>query len=79
MPHVTIKLYPGRTEEKKKVLAQKIAEEVAEIAGCKESSVSVAIDEIQESEWMTKVYENDIVKNQDKLVIKPGYGHLSGE
>jgi 4-oxalocrotonate tautomerase len=77
MPHVIIKLYPGRTVEKKKELAQKIVEDVAEIAGCKEKSVSVAIEEVKESEWMTKIYENDIFKNQDKLVIKPGYGSLS--
>ena len=79
MPHVIIKLYPGRTEEKKKELAQKIAEDVVKIAGCKESSVSVAIEEVKESDWMTKIYENEIVRNQEKLVVKPGYGRLSGE
>jgi len=77
MPHVTIKMFPGRTDETKKELAQKIAEDVAKIAGCKEKSVSVAIEEVKESEWMSKVYENDIVKNQDRLVKKPGYGSLS--
>ena len=33
MPHVNIKLYPGRSEEVKKELANKIAKVVAEVGG----------------------------------------------
>ncbi|MBW1790463.1 MAG: tautomerase family protein [Deltaproteobacteria bacterium] len=73
MPHVIVKLYPGRTEEQKKQLAEAITRSVVEIAGCKEASVSVAIQEIEESEWAETVYKPDILDNEDKLVKKPGY------
>lgn len=44
MPHVVIKLYPGRTDEQKTLLAGQIVKDVAAIAGCAEKSVSVAIE-----------------------------------
>lgn len=53
MPHVDIKCYPGRTEEQKKRLAERIAEDVAEIFGTRLGSVSVAIeDEFQGSVFL---------------------------
>ncbi len=73
MPHVIVKLYPGRTEEQKKRLAEKIAADVAEIAVCEEKSVSVAIEEIEKEEWAGKVYKPDILDNEEKLYKKPGY------
>ena len=44
MPHVIVKLWPGRTEEQKKRLAGEIAKDVVAIAGCEEKSVSVAFE-----------------------------------
>ncbi len=73
MPHVIVKLYPGRTEEQKKRLAEKIAADVAEIAVCEEKSVSVAIEEIEKEEWADTVYKPDILDNEEKLYKKPGY------
>ncbi|MBQ1903630.1 MAG: tautomerase family protein, partial [Ruminococcus sp.] len=42
MPHIEIKCYPGRSEEQKKLCAEKVAQAAAEALGCKLSSVSVA-------------------------------------
>ena len=74
MPHIIIKLYPGRSEEQKKQLAAKIAENVITIAKCEEKSVSVAIEEVEPDAWEEKVYQPDIIDNKDRLYIKPGYG-----
>ena len=41
MPHVIVKLYPGRTEEQKKRLAEEITRDVVRIAKCEEKAVSV--------------------------------------
>ena len=73
MPHIIVKLYPGRTEEKKKNLAEAITKDVVSIAECEEKSVSVAIEEIPPNEWAEKVYKPDIISNQNKLYKKPGY------
>jgi len=73
MPHVIVKLYPGRTEEQKKHLANEIARDVVEIAACAEKSVSVAIEEIHPDDWTEKVYKPDILNNQHMLYKAPGY------
>lgn len=73
MPHVIVKLYPGRTDEVKTLLAEKIAKNVMEIAKCEEKAVSVAIEEIETSKWAETVYKPDILENKEKLYKKPGY------
>lgn len=73
MPHVIVKLYPGRTEEQKQRLTQAIARDVVEIAQCRVTSVSVAIEEVTPADWPEKVYRPDILEKQDTLYLKPGY------
>ncbi len=73
MPHVIVKLWPGRTEQEKKQLADAIVRDVVTYAKCDESSVSVAIEEIKPSDWAEKVYKPDILNKKDKLYKKPGY------
>lgn len=73
MPHIIIKLYPGRTEEQKQNLTEAITKDVVSIAECEEKSVSVAIEEIPPNEWTEKVYKAEIMKNQNNLYKKPGY------
>ncbi len=54
MPHVIVKLYPGRTEDQKQRLAEAITKDVMTIAKCEEKSVSVAIEEIDPTQWAEK-------------------------
>lgn len=73
MPHVIVKLYPGRSDDKKKKLAEAIAKNIADIAVCDDSSISVAFEEVEKEEWPEQVYRPDIIEKQDLLVKKPGY------
>jgi 4-oxalocrotonate tautomerase len=73
MPHVNIKLLPGRTEEQKKRLAEAITREVMAIAVCEEKSVSVAFEEVEKDQWAEKVYRPEILEKADQLYKKPGY------
>lgn len=73
MPHVVVKCYPGRTEEQKQRCADKIAQDLVEIMGCPESSVSVVIKEIPKEEWKEKVWDVDIIPNEKDMYKKPGY------
>jgi ribosomal protein S18 acetylase RimI-like enzyme len=73
MPHVIVKLYPGRSEEQKKQLAGEIVKKVREIARCEEKSVSVAFEEVEPDDWAENVYQPDIIDKKENLVVTPGY------
>jgi len=73
MPHVIVKLYPGRDEETLNRLAKEIMKDVVSIAACEEKVVSVAIEEVDPSDWPEKVYKPDIMEKEKTLIIKPGY------
>jgi 4-oxalocrotonate tautomerase len=73
MPHVIVKLYPGRSEQQKMRLAEQIVKDVVSIIKCGEESVSVAIEEIKAEDWAEKVYKPDILNTPGKLYKKPGY------
>ena len=73
MPHVIVKLWPGKTEQQKTRLAEAITRDVMDILNYGEESVSVAVEEVKANEWAEKVYRPDIKNNPNKLYKKPGY------
>jgi len=73
MPHVIVKLWPGKSEQQKRRLAEAITKDVMEILNYGEESVSVAMEEVSSKDWAEKVYKNDIVNHSGKLYKKPGY------
>lgn len=76
MPHVIVKMLPGRTEDQKQRLAEAITKDIMAIAKCEEKSVSVAIEEVDLNQWAEKVYRPDILENEANLYKKPGYNPL---
>jgi 4-oxalocrotonate tautomerase len=73
MPHIHIKMVPGRSEEQKERLAQEIAKDFVELFGQDENEVSVAIEEVDPADWKEKIYEAEILPNESKLYKKLGY------
>ena len=73
MPHVIVKLWPGKSEKQKKRLADAITREVMETLDYGAESVSVALEEIPAAEWAEKVYRPDILQGPARLYKKPGY------
>jgi 4-oxalocrotonate tautomerase len=73
MPHVIVKLATGKSEEQKMRLAEAIVKDVMEVLHCSEEPVSLAIEEIDPSDWAEKVYKPQIVNGPGKLYKKPGY------
>lgn len=73
MPHVIVKLWPGKSEQQKKQLAEAITKDVMSVLHYGEESVSVAIEEVPSKDWAEKVYRPEIVNNPQKLYKKPGY------
>jgi 4-oxalocrotonate tautomerase len=61
MPHVIVKLWPGKSEAQKQRLADKITKDVMDAFNYGEESVSVAFEEVRSQDWKQRVYEPDIV------------------
>jgi len=73
MPHVVVKLAPGKSEGQKARLAEEIVKDVMSILNYGEESVSVAFEEVNLRDWTEKVYKPDIQNKWDKVYKKPGY------
>ena len=73
MPHISVKLYPGRSEQQKVQLAERIVKDVVSLLKCGEESVSLAIEEIKPEDWAEQVYKPDILNKPEKLYKQPGY------
>ena len=74
MPHVIVKLWPGKSDKQKQRLADAIANDVMEILNYDEESVSVAMEEVTSRDWAEKVYKADIQAKPDHIYKQPGYG-----
>jgi 4-oxalocrotonate tautomerase len=73
MPHVSVKLWPGRSEEQKTRLAEAIVKDVMTHLNSSEGSVSVTIEEVKREDWTEQVYQPDIQGKWARLYKKPGY------
>ena len=74
MPHVIIKLWPGKSEEQKnRFPPERVTKDVMTVLNYGEESVSVAIEEVEATGWAEQVYKPDIVNKPDQLYKKPGY------
>lgn len=73
MPHVIVKLWPGKSEAQKARLAEQIVEAFVSTMQSKEASISVAIEEVQPQDWTEQVWKPDIAPNMAALYKKPGY------
>lgn len=73
MPHVIVKLWPGKSEQQKIRLTEEIVNDVMGVLNYGEESVSVAIEEVTSEDWAEMVYKPDIVNSWKKLYKKPGY------
>jgi 4-oxalocrotonate tautomerase len=73
MPHVTVKLWPGKSEQQKARLSVAIVKDVMNVLNYGEESVSVAIEEVTPEDWVEKVFKPDIQNRWDELYKKPGY------
>ncbi|HKW69730.1 MAG TPA: tautomerase family protein [Candidatus Dormibacteraeota bacterium] len=73
MPHVIVKVWPGKSEQQKRRLTDAIVDDVMKVLHYGAESVSVAIEEVSARDWPEKVYRPDIVEHADKLYKTPGY------
>ena len=74
MPHIIVKLWPGKSERQKHELAARITKAVMDTLHYGEESISVGFEEVGADQWMANVYEPDIRAKPDSIYKKPGYG-----
>ncbi len=74
MPHVVVKLWPGKSDDQKQRLTEIITRGVMETLEYGEDAVSVAFEEVAPAEWTPRVYEPDIAGKWTTLTKQPGYG-----
>lgn len=74
MPHVDIKCFPrDLNDEQKEALAADIAAAITRHLGSKDGAISVALNQVQQDEWKSQVWDTEIAPNLDTLLKKPGY------
>ena len=72
MPHVIVKLWPGKSDRQKARLSKAIVHDVMNVLNYGEESVSVAMEEVKPEDWVEKVYKPRHPE-WDELYKKPGY------
>jgi 4-oxalocrotonate tautomerase len=81
MPHVIVKLWPGKSEQQKAQLAREVTKSVMSVLdyGAESvsvggaESVSVGFEEISSKDWAEKVYRPEIKAKWQELYKKPDY------
>ncbi|MCF8578891.1 tautomerase PptA [Enterobacter ludwigii] len=74
MPHVDIKCFPRDfNDEQKAALAADIADVIIRHFNSKDSSVSVALNQVAPEDWKAQVWDTEIGPKLDELIKKPGY------
>jgi 4-oxalocrotonate tautomerase len=73
MPHVIVKLWPGKSEKQKRELAERITKDIMDVLDYGEESVSVAMEEVKARDWLERVDKPDIQGKWDNVYKKPGY------
>ena len=58
MPHLSVRLYPGRSKEVKQEFANKLQDLVVNELGCEPNVVSVSFKEIEKDKW------NDVIEDE---------------
>jgi len=79
MPHIQLKLWPGRSEDQKQAFTQAVIQAAQQTLGASADYITVGIEEVSPADWPRQVYKPDIADKLDALYKKPGYGYTDEE
>lgn len=71
MPHILVKLYPGRSEQMKQDFSRKLVECTAEALKAPIGAISVSIEEVPPDRWEETVVKPEMLDKPETLYIKP--------
>ena len=72
MPHISVKMIEGRSEEQKKALADALEKALSETLGCSTQWVTLSIEDYNGEEWQ-EVFKKEVTDNEKNLYKKPQY------
>lgn len=72
MPHVIVKMFPGRTPAQKQAVADAITQALITTLGSKPASISVGIEDIAPDAWDATVKTPDILGKPETIFKQPG-------
>lgn len=70
MPHISIKMYPGRTDDTKKKIAEKVRDCLVEEMQMEPKYFSVSVEDIEKSDWQKEVVDQ---LKEEELYIKADF------
>ena len=81
MPHIIVKIWPGKSKQQKKDLAEDFKIKMNESWGIPKNVITIAFDEVKPEEWYEKVHIPLIDGNKTGDMVIPesykGYKHES--
>lgn len=73
MPHIVVKMFPGRTPQQKQDLADALTQAMIATLQTPADAISVAIEDIEKCDWMDRVAKPEIAGKAAMIFKKPGY------
>ncbi|MGE3474201.1 MAG: tautomerase family protein [Rhodospirillaceae bacterium] len=73
MPHIVVKMFPGRTQQQKQDLADALTQAMIATLQAPADAISVAIEDIEKRDWMDQVAKPEIAGKAATIFKKPGY------
>ncbi|MFQ9435209.1 MAG: tautomerase family protein [Ruminococcus callidus] len=70
-PHITIKMLKGRTDDQKKLAADKVAAALVDAIGCNPEHISVAVEDFTPVEWQDEFRKE--VTESEHIYKEPHY------
>ena len=71
MPHISLKMLKGRSDEQKELATEKLTSALCEALGCSKDHVSVSVEDYTAQEWQD-VFAEEIASNKN-ITKKPNY------
>lgn len=72
MPHISVKMLKGRTEQQKQALAAALAKALGDTIGAGDSHISVTIEDFTPVEWQDE-FKKEITDKSEFLYKAPAY------
>ncbi len=73
MPHIVVKMFPGRTAEQKAQLAEALTQAMIATLQTPTEAISVGIEDVEKRDWMDTVAKPEIAGKPATIFKKPGY------
>jgi len=72
MPHISLKMLKGRSEEQKKKAVEAVSEALIRSLGVSDAYITVSVEDFTAEEWQ-KVFREEVTDKPASLYKQPGY------